>query len=141
VAAVLAVASLMVNLVLMLSDRVPGVLGRLPDRIDAGEGNVSRAVSEVRLPESDAEIHVVVWAITMLLVGLVAWSWRSLAIGVALVLVLSTLVELAQSHVTLTRNTQFGDVVANVVGVSLGLAVAVVLRLAWSRLRRLAERR
>jgi hypothetical protein len=141
VLAAVGLASVVFNAVLMLSDRAPGALERVSGRIDARSGTAARVVGDVALPQSDTEIHVVVWAVAMVFVGLAAWSWRSALVGAVGVFVLSTLIELSQEPLTATRNTQIGDIVANAVGVLLGLGVVAAMSWLWGSVssRRSAE--
>jgi len=75
IAALFGVSALLFNAALMLSDRAPGltrrVLGgaqrRLSERIDA-DSRV-RLAADGRLPESDAIVHIGVWAVAIILVG------------------------------------------------------------------------
>jgi hypothetical protein len=139
VPAVLAVAALLFNAAVMLSDRAPsslrGIGGdlvrRLSDRIDAG-GRPSRIAADPRLPESDTLVHIGLWGTAMILVGLTLWTWRGLAVAAVVVFATSVLIEIAQARVTDTRVSQWEDVVANAVGIGLGTVVVAACYLAWS---------
>lgn len=126
----LVLGSLGVVGVLMLSDRAPGALRSVSDRLDAPARLPPNAVGDVT-PASDTLVHLVVWGVVSALVGLVAWSWRSLAVGALGVLALATFVELAQDPLTRTRTTEASDLVTNAVGVGAGVLVVALWTLAW----------
>jgi hypothetical protein len=135
---VLSVGSFAANGLILLSDRAPGLFGRVSSRIDAG---VSRAANvtgvdvpggNVRIPQSDFDVHVVIWAVATLLVGLAAWSWVSLYVVGGSVFLTSVAVELAQKVLTDSRTVQRQDVMANAVGVLCGLGAVSVFALIWS---------
>lgn len=127
------------NAAIMLSDRAPGVLRRVfgdvarraSERIDAG-GRPGRLASDPRLPESDTIVHIAVWGLAIVFVGLALWTWRGLVVGAVAVFLASVLVELLQGQVTETRVPQRGDVVANAIGVAAGSVVVATCYLAWS---------
>lgn len=122
---------------IMLSDRAPGLLRRLSARVDAGGSRAARAASEAPLPESDFEIHVLVWLAAAVLVGLAAWSWPSLGLGGLSLFAFAVAVEGAQHLLTATRSAQLGDVAANAVGVAAGTGLAGALAAVWrTRVRR-----
>jgi hypothetical protein len=110
-------------LVLMFTDRAPGTLSRLSDRVERSERTAARVLSEARTPESDTEVHLAIWAAVTLTGGLAAGRRRRVLPVAAAVLVLATAVELAQEHVTARRTTQTDDLIANVAGVALGAAI------------------
>jgi hypothetical protein len=126
------------NTALMLSDRAPGVtrrfggefVARLSERIDAG-GRPAQLANNPRLPSSDAIVHIGVWGVAMVLVGLALWSWRGLVIGAAVLLIISAAIEVAQGRYTDTRTSQLGDIVANGIGVAAGTAAAAGCYLLW----------
>ena len=133
----LSLGALAANAVILLSDRAPGLFRRLSARIDAG---VSRAAGvtgvevpggEVRVPRSDFDVHVLIWAVAALLVGLAAWSWASLLLGSATVFGSSVMLELAQRTHSNSRTVQFEDLVANAVGVMAGTCAVAVFALVW----------
>jgi hypothetical protein len=136
-----AVAALIFNGLLMLSDRAPGALRRvggdfmrrLFERIDAGD-RASAVLADPRLPQSDAIVHVAVWAIAVVLVGLAVWSWIGLLIGAVAVFAGSMIVESAQGRYTDTRAVEASDVRANLTGVLLGTAFVALSYLAYSAL-------
>ena len=94
--AVLGVGVLLFNVLLMLSDRAPGALRRVGGdfvrrlfaRIDASE-RAADVLADPRLPESDAIVHVAVWALAVALVGLAVWTWRGLLVGAVAVFAVS----------------------------------------------------
>jgi hypothetical protein len=141
--AVVAVAALGFNAALMLSDRAPGVLRRLfgdavqrlSARIDASERLANLAATTgTQVPQSDTVVHVAVWAVAALLVGLTVWSWIGLLLGAAVVVGLSALVEIGQGVLTDTRAVEASDMVANALGVAAGTVLAGACYLVWSLL-------
>jgi hypothetical protein len=127
----LSLGALAANAVILLSDRAPGLLRRLSLRIDSGVDRAANAAGldvsgrSVRVPQSDFYVHVAIWAIAAVLVGLGMWSWLSLALANGLVFSASVLLELSQAVFTHSRNVQLSDVAGNATGVALGtLAVA-----------------
>jgi VanZ family protein len=120
--ALLGVGAMLATAVLLMSDRAPGLLRRLSSRIDSGSSRAARLAAETR-PQSDFEIHILVWAGITVLVGLAMWSSRSLLVSAVAVLALSVGAERAQLLVTSTREMQLGDLVANTIGVLTGLGV------------------
>lgn len=139
VAALLGVMVLLFNAALMLSDRAPALLRlvggdlvrRASERIDAGE-RVSQVASDARVADGDALVHIVVWALAIVLVGLAVWTWRGLVIGAIAVWICSTVVEFGQDRWTDTRSAQRDDILANLVGVGLGTAAVALCYLCWS---------
>ena len=94
-------------------------------RIDAG-GRASDVLADPRLPESDAIVHVAVWALAVTLVGFAVWRWIGLLVGAVAVFAVSIVVEAAQGRVTDSRAVEASDVRANLAGVALGtVAVAI----------------
>jgi hypothetical protein len=139
--ALVAVAALIFNVLLMLSDRAPGALRRIGgdfvrrlfDRIDVGD-RADAVLADPRLPQSDAIVHVAVWAIAVALVGIAVWSWIGLLIGAVGVFAASIVVESAQSRYTDTRAVEASDVRANLAGVLVGTAFVALCYLAYSAL-------
>ena len=115
-----------------MSDRAPGLLRRLSARIDPGSSRAAQLASQAR-PQSDFEIHVFLWAIVTVFVGLAMWSSRSLLASAVGMLVLSVAAERAQGILTQTRDLQAADLVANLFGVSagLGLVSGLAILLGW----------
>ena len=141
----LSLGALAANAVILLSDRAPGLFRRLSARIDAGVSRAAGATGVevpgggVRVPRSDFDVHVLIWAVAALLIGLATWSWASLLLGSATVFALSVMLELAQRTHSNSRTVQFEDVVANAVGVMAGTCLVAVFALVWkavSTLRR-----
>ena len=122
----LGAAVLLGSATLLLSDRAPGLLGRVSRRIDAGSSRVARLASETR-PQSDFEIHVLIWALVTVLVGLAMWSNRSLLASAVAVLAASVVAERAQEALSTTREMQLSDLVANGMGVLAGLGAVTCL--------------
>lgn len=111
---------------IMLSDRAPDLFDRVTDTIeerwfpDVWWDDVKPV-----LPEADVAMHLVFFGGLALVVGLLAWSWRTFWWGQLGVLALGVLVELAQPVVTSSRNIQVHDAVSNVAGQLVGIAVAL----------------
>ena len=137
--AILGLGAVAFNAALMLSDRAPGasrrigggIIARLSERLDAG-GRPAQLANDPRLPTSDTLVHIGVWGVAMLFVGLAVWSWRGLAVGAAIVFACSAVIEIGQDRYTSTRTFELGDIVANGIGVALGTAVAAGCYLLWS---------
>lgn len=141
----LSLGALAANAVILLSDRAPGLFRRLSARIDAGVSRAAGATGvdvpggRVRVPRSDFDVHVLIWAVAALLIGLATWSWASLVLGSATVFGSSVALELAQRTYSNSRTVQFEDVVANAVGVMAGTFAVAAFALVWkavSALRR-----
>lgn len=134
------------TLALMMSDRAPGLLRRifgaaaerLSARLDAS-GRAAAIAADPRLPESDAIVHVALWAVAMLLIGLTVWSWVGVVSAAAAVFALGVVIELAQGRATETRAVELSDVAANGAGVALGVLATAACYLAWSALTRIAR--
>ncbi|MCD9622775.1 VanZ family protein [Rhabdothermincola salaria] len=130
--------ALAVTAVLMLADRAPGALRRLSDRIDVSATEAGRLTELVPVSRSDTEVHIAVWCVVTLLFAFVVWSWWGAALVGVAAFGLSVAVEIAQRVLTDTRDFQRSDVVANAVGVVLGLGLFACGRVvwwAWCRLR------
>jgi hypothetical protein len=133
----LSLGAFVINAVILLSDRAPGLFSRLSSRIDAGVHRAAGAAGvdvpggSVRVPQSDFDVHVVIWAVAALLVGLAMWSWASLVVGSAAVLVASAGLELAQQAYSRTRSVQFTDLMGNTVGVVTGTCAVAAFSVAW----------
>jgi hypothetical protein len=141
-----AIAALIFNVLLMLSDRAPAALRRIGgefisklfDRIDAGD-RASAVLADPRLPQSDAIVHVAVWAIAVSLIGLAVWTWIGLLIGAVGVFAASIVVESAQGRYTDTRAVEASDVRANLTGILVGTAFVALCYLAYSALAALSH--
>ena len=133
----LSFAALGLNAVILLSDRAPGLFRRLSARIDAGVKQAAGAAgvdvpgNSVRVPRSDFDVHVLIWAVAALLVGLATWSWLSLFMASSTVYASSVVLELAQGAYSRSRTVQFSDLVGNAVGVMIGSGVVAAFSLAW----------
>ena len=133
----LSVGAFAANAVILLSDRAPGLFRRVSARIDAGVSRVADATgvggpgSDVGVPQSDFDVHVVIWAAVALLVGLAVWSWLTLFLASGVVFASSVALELAQRRFTNSRTVQFEDLMANAVGVVCGTAVVAGFALTW----------
>lgn len=133
----LAMGSMAANAVILLSDRAPGLLHRLSRRIDV---EVSRAVDasglrvsrgDVPVPRSDFDVHVLLWAVAAVLVGLATWSWLSLFLANGLVFVGSVALELAQGAYSSSRTVQVSDLMGNAVGVFTGTCAVAAFAILW----------
>jgi hypothetical protein len=141
-----AVGAALFNVALMLSDRAPGVIQRifgdfavrLSNRLNQSERIGS--LTEGRNPGNDAIVHIGVWAVAMLLLGLAIWRWAPLVIAAILLFLGSVFIEIGQGRYSSTRAVEMSDVVANGVGVTLGVAAAAACYLAWSGLASVGAR-
>lgn len=133
----LSLAALGLNAVILLSDRAPGLFRRLSARIDAGVKQAAGAAgvdvpgSSVRVPRSDFDVHVLIWGVAAVLVGLAVWSWLSLLMASSTVFASSVVLELAQGAYSRTRAVQYSDVVGNAVGVVAGTCLVAAFSLVW----------
>jgi hypothetical protein len=133
----LSLGALAANAVILLSDRAPGVFRKISSRIDAGVHRAAGAAGvdvpggSVRVPQSDFDVHVVIWAVAALLVGLAMWSWASLVMASAAVLVASAGLELAQGAYSRSRTVQFEDLLGNTLGVAIGTCAVAAFSLLW----------
>ncbi len=139
----LSLGALAANAVILLSDRAPGLFRRLSARVDAGVSRAAGATGvdvpggSVRVPQSDFDVHVLIWGAAALLIGLAMWSWASLLLGSATLFGSSVVLELAQRTYSSSRTVQFADIVANAVGVIAGTCVVAGFALAWAAVARL----
>jgi hypothetical protein len=137
-AALLAVGMLAVAGAVLLSDRAPGVLDSVSDRLDAqleerapeARRAARDAVEGTRAEESDVLAHIGLWAAATALLGLATWSWPSLSATVILLVAASTGLELVQEELAPTRITERSDLAANLVGIALGLAAVIAVNAA-----------
>ena len=115
-----------------MSDRAPGLLERISSRIDAGSSRAAAVASQTR-PQSDFEIHIVLWALITVVVGLTMWSNRSVLASAIVVLMASVVAERAQEALTASREMQLSDVVGNTIGVlaGLGLVTGLAILMDW----------
>lgn len=133
----LSLGALAANAVILLSDRAPGLLRRLSARIDAGVSRAAGATGvdvpggRVRVSGSDFDVHVLIWAVVALLIGLAMWSWTSLVLGSATLFASSVALELAQRRYSNSRTVQFDDIVANAVGILAATCLVAVFAWAW----------
>lgn len=125
------------NAVILLSDRAPGLFRRLSVRVDAGVHRAAGAAGvdvpggSVRVPQSDFDVHVLIWAVAALLVGLATWSWFSLFLASGTVFGASVVLELSQHFLSRSRTVQLADVAANAVGVVTGLCAVAAFAVGW----------
>lgn len=130
----LAVAAFAADLAILLSDRAPGLFRRIGNHVDAGVARAAGAAGttpDVRVPQSDFEVHVALWAVAMVLVGLAMWSWLSLFAASAALFATSVVVEGSQHFLTTTRNVQLSDIQGNLTGVLVGTVAVAVYGAVW----------
>lgn len=136
--ALLALLALVAVAPLMLSARAPKAISqageRVTERVRVESPEAAEAADAARLrleraglDERDTLAHIGIWGAATLLVGLATWSWRSLIVAVVLIAVASTALEVFQETLSPTRITERSDVMANLVGIGLGLAVVVAM--------------
>lgn len=130
--ALLAVAALVGAGLLLLSDRAPDVVDEVADEVRRRAPSDTRrsvrdAVDRTGVEESDTFAHIGIWAAATVLVGLAMWSWRSLVAAVVVLVGGSTGLELVQEELAPTRISETSDLLANAVGIGLGLAVVVLV--------------
>ena len=130
------------NAVVLLSDRAPGLLGRIARRIDAGVNRAASATGievpgrNVRVPRSDFDVHVAIWAVAALLVGLAMWSWLSLLMANGALFSASVALELAQAGYSRSRHVELSDMAGNAVGVAAGTLAVATFAVLWRLTRR-----
>ncbi len=142
-----AVASALGTVVLLLSDRAPGLVRRLFGdaarslwaRIDADRRAAIEATGATAEP--DVVVHVLIWLVVSSLVGLTIWTWRGLAATAIVTALASLALEFGQRRWASTRAFEMSDLVANLVGVGLGTATAAAVIAAWAGVAVLLERR
>ncbi len=131
----LAVGVAVVAAAVLLSDRAPGVVAdvseqvstRLDRRAPAAGVRARRAVARTGIEERDTWAHLAIWGSATLFAGLASWSWRSLAVVVALLVAGSTALELLQEELAPSRITEWSDVAANLAGIAIGLAAVIAI--------------
>lgn len=152
--ALLAVATLLALVGVMLSDRAPGILSDVSDEVavrvedrspEAAEARarLEGAVAGTPAEERDVQGHIALWAAATFLLGLTAWSWRSLIGMTVLIAVAATTLELTQERLAPSRITEQSDLVANAAGILVGVVAVVAVSMvlgAPSILRRLSRR-
>lgn len=134
---IVSIGLVLFNVALLLSDRAPdftreafgGFARRLSDRLDAQRR--AELVRDGGLPESDAIVHIGLWAVATFLVVLTVWTWRSALLIAPAVFGVSLIIELAQGRYSTTRDIERSDMFANAVGVICGLAAALACMAAW----------
>jgi len=142
-------AAMLITAALLLSDRAPSALRtvfgerarRLWARIDAGNRvDVPTGTAATELTQADFLVHVTLWAIIAVLVGVAIWTWRGLAMAAGVLAASSVALELAQGRFATTRSVEATDAAANLVGIALGTAAAAACYLAWSAAAALRRR-
>ena len=133
----LSLSAIAANAVILFSDRAPGFLSRISARLDAGVSRAADATGldvpgrELSVPSSDFDVHVAIWAVAALLVGLATWSWASLFLANGAVFVGSVGMELAQPVFSNSRTVQLPDLFGNAVGVLAGTCAVAAFALAY----------
>jgi hypothetical protein len=151
-AVLLALVALVAVAALLLSDRAPGLVGDVSDEVRAQverappetRAELRRAVDRSGVEESDTWAHVGLWAGATALVGAAMWSWPSLVGAVVLLVAASTGLELVQERIAPGRITETSDIVANLGGIALGVALVLVVNAGSglpARIRRFSRRR
>ncbi|MDP1807811.1 MAG: hypothetical protein Q8K72_21720 [Acidimicrobiales bacterium] len=129
----------------VFDDVSDGISARLDQRVPEARDAAERAVRRTGVEEPDALAHIGLWSAAMVLAGLATWSWGSLAAMVLVLFAGSTGLELVQERLSPTRITEWPDLVANAVGLCVGLALVVVITIvgglpAHARQRKLPRR-
>lgn len=123
----------------LLSDRAPGALDAVTDRAAAEVQAVERTTGRDLVSRDDVPIdaqtlgHGVLFAALTVTVALAAGRRASLLLVGAGVFAVSVGFEVLQAQLTTTRLAEPGDLVANAVGVGVGLATVAVGRAATAR--------
>ncbi len=76
-------------------------------------------------------MHVLIWGVAALLLGLATWSWLSLFMASSTVFASSVVLEMAQGAYSRSRTVQFSDLVGNAVGVLIGAGLVAAFSLVW----------
>lgn len=119
VVALIATGALLMGAAALLSDRVPGWMGIARNRLDT-PGWFPWTLDETAF-------HVIMWlGITLLATLAVRTTRARLLVGVVMVLI-SPVIEYLQIELTSTRSFQVSDIVANTLGVYLGLLAGLAL--------------
>ena len=103
---------------------------RLSERLNGAER--IGTITDGRRPGNDAIVHIGVWSVAMLLVGLAIWRWAPLIVAAFVLFLGSVAVEIGQGRYSTSRAVETSDVFANGVGVALGVAGSAACYLAWS---------
>lgn len=77
-------------------------------------------------------MHIVLWTVVTVLIGLTIWTWRGLVVAAALLAAVGIGLELAQGRFATTRNVEASDALANLIGIGVGATLAGLCYLAWS---------
>ena len=143
VVALVAVPFSLMTAILLLADRAPGMtIGRVPALWNLGSRIQSRLgidlIDRTDIPfELDTIGHLGLWFVAGALArALTPLSVRSRVL-MALMLLISTLMEVGQGFLTSGRNVSFSDAAANIVGVTLGVVAIMILlgvRSLWHRM-------
>ena len=141
------VGAMLTTAALLLSDRAPGILRslfgerarRLWERIDTGNRVDLPAGSEI-VTQPDFVVHVALWTVVTVLVGLTIWTWRGLVIAMALLAAAGIGLELAQGRFATTRNVQVSDALANLLGIGAGATLAGLCYVVWSGMAAIVRR-
>jgi hypothetical protein len=142
----LGVAAMLTTAALLLSDQAPKILRsmfgdrarRLWERIDTGNRVDLASGSEITQP--DFMVHVALWTVLTVLVGLTIWTWRGLAIASGVLAAASIGLELAQGRYATTRKVEASDAAANLIGIAAGATAVGFCLLAWSGVAAIVRR-
>jgi uncharacterized membrane protein len=122
---------------LLLSDRAPTVLRvlfgdfarQLSNRLDS-DGQASNAL-EARSVGNDSLVHLGLWAVATILIGIAVWSWIGLAMSALAVSAASLITEVAQGRYSSTRAVESKDAMFNLLGVGTGTVAVALLYLGY----------
>lgn len=132
-AALLAISVVAVNAAIALSDRAAELWGRTSDSINGSSEVVAEVVAStgVTRSEGDWAVHSVLWAVGAMLAVLLVSRRRHLVGVLAGFAAAGVALEILQNLLTSERSAQAGDIVGNLLGLTVGsLLGAAVLR--WS---------
>jgi hypothetical protein len=135
--AILALGVVLSNVALLLSDRAPTVLRvlfgdfarQLSNRLDS-DGQASNAL-EARSVGNDSLVHLGLWAVATILIGIAVWSWIGLAMSALAVSAASLITEVAQGRYSSTRAVESKDAMFNLLGVGTGTVAVALLYLGY----------
>lgn len=135
---ILALVAAVPGVFVMFSDRAPGWLERLTNLIQRLDSRPGDAVRATGVDDPDVAVHLAIWAAAGFLIVLMAWSWRSLAVGVGAAFLAGVAVEAAQQRYTATRAAEWNDILGNTIGLGAGTTVGLLV---WAAMRLLMNYR
>lgn len=129
--------------ILALSDRAPDVLVDMLRPVLALSANAADRL-DVRSPDwfewlrnhPDETFHVVQWAALAALAGVAARRITRIGLIAMGLFAVSILLEAAQSEYSATRSFSIEDILANAVGIAVGMAIAIVITSAAAAVNR-----